>query len=258
MLQSLCALLWLVGLFLIAGQAPALRLLVARTQAETIELSLAQWLLAFAVAFAALYFLYTSRLFGHLIAASLGFIMLPMLSLLVGDLIALLGAFALILFERTRRSYLSNNLLLSLAVIFGAIPIAASYSLELILLLLFVFSIYDVLGVFATRVIPALARGAIAFNLPLLLLVPRATVPWQAKPTSENAAAVIGGGDLFLPMLMIGAVTFGSGIPLGLATLAGAMFGWVMNLGLAAVVRTGIPALPMLTVGMMVAYFSFR
>jgi hypothetical protein len=69
---------------------------------------------------------------------------------------------------------------------------------------------------------------------------------------------MLGAGDLFLPGIFMAAVSFQASPVAALAVFSGAVVGGLMNTFLAVLIRTGIPAMPLLTVGMLWAYYAIR
>jgi len=195
------------------------------------------------------------RSFGTMVAMFLAFLLFSGLTLFVGASAGFFLATGLVLWERRHRSFMSNNLLLLAAVTLGAIPIGLTYPIAMLMFILVFLSLYDLLGVFATHFIPRLAGAAVRAEVPLGLLAPRASVSWWQAPKLENSSALLGSGDLFLPAIFLAAVTANHDIPLALLVFGGALLGGVVNFLLALIIRSGIPAMPLLTVGMIVAYY---
>ncbi len=254
-LEATTVVVWLFGIVLVAWQKPAIHTLSASSPHVIADPY--SWIFAFATALTVIIICYQRKWFGNLIAITLGALLISGLLLFVGNLFALIIAIGFVWFERTHRTYLSNNALLLTAILFGTLPIVARLDINTVILALAALSLYDVLGVFASRLIPTLALGAVTSYIPLLLLEPKPNVSWKSAPTLTNTSAIIGSGDIFLPAIMIGVVTFTSGIPSGLITLFGATIGWVLNTLLATIIKTGIPALPLLSAGMIIAYQLF-
>jgi len=171
-------------------------------------------------------------------------------SVAIGAAIAAL----LVYLERAYRSFLTNNLLVYLAVFAGAIPFALSYSADFLLTLLWIFSVYDVIGVFMTRMIPRVAFAAVDTGIPLLIAAPKSGHAWHEKPEMKNAAAIMGAGDLFLPLLFLMAVSVQFGITRAFAAFAGVIIGSFINLHIAIRFNLGIPAMPFLAAGLAAGY----
>lgn len=251
-------LVWLATILLSSIQMPVLNALHVISAENGQTPTTPDLIFSLAIALIILAVVRRQKIFGIIIAIILAFLTFSGLTLYIGIGLAFSIAIALLLYERLNCSFLSNDLFVFVSVLFGSLPIGISYPIEFVILILITVSVYDVIGVFLTRFIPTLARGAVEGDVPLLLFAPRNSTLWQERPTMKNTAAILGAGDVFLPAIFLSAVTFTYGIPLGVATLAGAVIGSILNLALAAAIRTGIPAIPMLAAGMLAAYFLFR
>lgn len=201
--------------------------------------------------------LYKQHLLGNFAAILLGFLGFTGAVLYLGAEISFFLAVCLILYERMHHGFLSNNLLIAFAVVFGSIPIGISYGPEPLILALLFFSIYDIGGVFLTRFIPHLARRSVEYRIPLLLIAPKAHIKWTDRPTLTASASILGAGDLFLPAFFIASVTVFVSVPAALLVLLGALLGAIGNTILASLIRTGIPAIPLMTIGMITAFYLF-
>ncbi|MBU1032481.1 MAG: presenilin family intramembrane aspartyl protease [Patescibacteria group bacterium] len=215
-------------------------------------------LIAFAVALIILFILRKRFFLGWLISISMALIIFSGASLFVRPEISLLLAVALFLFERFKHSFLSNNLLILVALLAGSITIGLSFPINFLIIVLIFLSVYDIFGVFITRFIPHLAQKAVETNVPLLLLAPDKNVSWLQKPALKNSAALLGAGDIFLPAIFLSAVTFEHSVTISFITFAGALVGVALNSALAVKIKTGIPAMPMLALGLIIAYLIAR
>lgn len=255
MLMASGMLVWLLIIFLAGMTAPQISEAMRQASGQAAQVGPWDFLFALAIAFSILYLIRRKHFFGTFVAMILAFLIFGGSAIFLGVEPAFFLAVGLLLYERGHRSFLANNLFILTAVLFGSLPIGLGYSIELIILVLIIISIYDVLGVFATRFIPRLAVSAVERDVPLLLLAPRANIAWKALPRLKDSSAMLGAGDLFLPGIFIAAVAFNQSIPVALAVLAGAVIGGLVNTVLATLIRTGIPAMPMLAVGMIIGYY---
>lgn len=230
----------------------SLQELIARTATSV---TLGELFLSIILALAILLVLVRRHLLGVFTSMLLGFLGFTGAVLFLGAELSFFLSVGLILFERMRRSFLSNNLLILFAVMFGAVPVGISYAPEAILFVLFLFCIYDVAGVFLSSFIPHLARKSIEYRIPLLFVAPRAATTWSESPNTKNSASILGAGDAFLPAFLLSSVTLFASPFVAIAVLLGALLGTLGNTILAMYIKTGIPALPLMTVGMIIAYY---
>jgi len=257
-LELLAILVWLVAILFTSLRAPFFLELQRLLAAEQAAPGGGDLFLSFIIALIILIFLHRQQFFAMAVAILLSYMVFGGASLFVGTIAAFLLAVSLLLYQQLSHHFISNNALVVAAVLFGAFPIALGFSPVLIVFILIVFSVYDVIGVFFTNFIPNLAHRAIQYEIPLVLLAPRAHQSWKSIPSSDRVAAILGAGDVFLPAIFISSVTLEGGVPLGLAVVLGAACGWVANNVLSWMVRGGIPAMPLLTVGMIAAYYLAR
>lgn len=251
------ALVWLLGILLAAYNTATLKtiqeILVSQAPAPTGG----ELLVSFLIGLVLLVTLHKQRSFGLAVVVILGYMTFSGLSFVMGIGLAFLVASVLMLYHLRHHSYLSNNALLAAAALFGSFPLALGFSVNMLILILIFFSVYDVIGVFATHFIPNLAHRAVELKLPLLFAAPRPHVAWKSPLEGKTVSALLGAGDVFLPTIFITSVVINEGPDRGLAVLFGTLIGWILNNILAAMVRTGIPAMPLLTVGMLIGYFAF-
>lgn len=255
-LELLCVVVWLFGVLFYHLPLPLSTAAFERSQAEYALLTDASSMFATVlVALLLLFLLRKVRAVGLAVAVLLGVLMYSALSTFVEPLVAFFVCVLLVYVNRAYRSFLANNMLVLLGVFGGALPFAVFYKASFVLILLGLFAVYDVFGVLFTKAIPKVAMGAIAQGAPLILVAPKRTARWRDIPSYENTAAVMGAGDLFLPLLFLMAVSVQLGIPRALVCLLGAVVGNVVNLFLLRQSERGIPAMPFLAAGMAVAYF---
>lgn len=249
---------WLLVIFFTNLQKEFFLNLQASIAQQAGIITIQEIVLSIAVAVLIFFFLYKKHLFGIFISILLGFLGFTGALLYFGPELSFFLAVSLILFERLRHSFLSNNLLVLFGVLFGSIPIGISYRPELLLLILVFFSVYDVLGVFLTKFIPHMARKAVESKAPLLFIAPRSKIKWTAETSIQNSAAILGAGDAFLPAFVLASVTIFYSVPLALILLIGAVIGGILNTLLAMIIRSGIPAMPLITIGMAIAFILGR
>lgn len=216
MLMTSGMLVWLLIIFLASLISPTIPASIQHVTAQSSELGVLDFLLSLIIALFILYLVRRRHIFGTFVAMILCFLIFGGAAIYLSAELAFFLAVGLLMYERLHRSFVSNNLLILVAVLFGSLPIGLGYSVELIILILVIISVYDVLGVFATRFIPRLAVSAVEQNVPLLLLAPKAHISWRAKPILKDSSAMLGAGDLFLPGIFIAAVAFSHAIPVAL------------------------------------------
>jgi presenilin-like A22 family membrane protease len=153
------------------------------------------------------------------------------------------------------RSFVTNNFLVVLGVFAAAMVWAGSYQINFLLILIGLFALYDLAGVFWWKVLPQVAKNAAKTGIPLLLLVPKKGVSWLHPPMPETTASMLGAGDLFFPLLFLSAVSVQVGYWVALVSLAGALVGNVGNIFWAWKIKKGIPAIPLLAIGLAVGYW---
>jgi len=254
-LELAAVLLWLVAILLTAWRLPLFLEIQRLLALEAAAPAGGEIFLAFVIALIILIFFHKQTFFATIVSILLSYMTFSGALLFMGTEAAFLLAVSILLYQKLSHTFLSNNLLVAAGVLFGAIPIALGFEPVMVVFILAVFSVYDVIGVFLTKFIPTLAHRAVQYELPLIWLAPRAHVSWHAIPSSERVAAMMGAGDVFLPAIFITSVTLAGGVPMGLLVLFGAVIGWTLNNFLSWIVRGGIPAMPLLAVGMIAAYY---
>jgi presenilin-like A22 family membrane protease len=258
-LELLCVAVWLLGILFYHLPLPLSTAAIERSQAEfSLLTDASSTFAAVLLALLLLYLLRKVKAVGLAVAILLGVLIYSALSTFVEPLVAFLVCVMLVYINRAYRSFLANNMLVVLGVFGGAIPFAIFYKVDFILLLLGLFAVYDVFGVLFTKAIPKVAMGAIVQGAPLILLAPKRVARWRDVPSHENAAAVMGAGDLFLPLLFLMAVSVQLGMLRAFVCLLGAAIGSAANLFLLRQSQRGIPAMPFLAAGMAAAYFFLK
>ena len=253
-LETLGVLVWLGSVGLSALPNPLFNLLQRQAVQTGDAGNLSQIFIGVIIAILALLLMKRFDFFGTFVSGLLGFMIFSGLTLFVNPFIAAGFAGLLVVFERKERSYTSNNVLLSVAILFGAVPLGAAYGVELLIWVILTLSVYDILGVFVTRFIPNLAKQAAQRDVPLLLIAPRADIDCHDRPTLKNTAAMLGAGDVFMPAIFLSSVTINLGTGIALWVMLGAIAGILANTLFAKIIKTGIPAMPMLAIGMLIAY----
>lgn len=254
LLEALGVVIWLATIWLSALPNPLYDLLQSQAVHAEDENGILQIVAGVVIAVIALVFMKRFDFFGTFVSGLLGFMIFSGLTLFVNPFVAVGFAILMVLFERKERSYTSNNTLLLIAILFGAIPLGATYGIEFLIWIVVVLSIYDIFGVFVTRFIPNLAKQAAERHVPLLLIAPKPDIAWRDEPELKNTAAMLGAGDVFMPAIFISSATINLGIQTALWITLGAVVGILGNTLLAKKIKTGIPAMPMLAIGMLVAY----
>ena len=259
-LEATGILVWLASIVLVSGRQAAyfLNREIILYQIPFFQFSFLIILLTFLILYFLSQTLRRQKLSGTLIALVFTFLIFEGAALFINIIAAFILPIALLIFERLHRSYFSNNLFLVATVLFAGITFGVQYSAGLLFFVLLLLSIYDVLGVFATDFIPKLAEKTIQHDTPLLLLAPIKNNDWFHYPSLNNSAALIGAGDIFLPTVVISSIAFSEGTVHGLIVLSGAVLGVILNTISATALKRGIPALPLLTVGMLCAYLLAR
>lgn len=246
---------WLLTVALSFYLRPVYELLL---ELPTENISPLNLLLSFLAALIVLVLFRKKHFFGWFISLSLALIIFSGASLFIKPELALILAAGLFLLERYRHSFLTNNIFLLTALLLGSITVGLRFPVNLLIYILFFLSVYDVIGVFLTRFIPRLARQSVETNIPLLLLTPSGKTGWLARPHLKNSAAMLGAGDIFMPAIFLSAVTFSHDLTAAISVFLGAVLGILLDTLLAVYIRTGIPAMPLLALGMIAAYWLAR
>jgi presenilin-like A22 family membrane protease len=246
---------WILAIVLSFFLRPVHQLLLQLPAEDLNPLNL---FLSFSVALIVLVLFRKKQFFSWLIALSLALIIFSGASLFLPLELALVLAAGLFLLERYRHSFLTNNLFLLTALLAGGITVGLRFPVQLLIYVLIFLSVYDVIGVFLTHFIPRIARQSVETNVPLLLLAPGKRISWLAHPHLKNSAAVLGAGDIFMPAIFISAITFNHNSIVAINVLLGAALGILLNTWLAMRIRTGIPAMPLLALCMIVVYWITR
>lgn len=258
-LQALTFITWIVGMIIVSTlPEPVHSGLVGAptTVTPTDILIVAIFFLVFLIT---LYTLRNTKAFTIIITVLLALLLLGTASLLISYFYALLLVISLTLIVITYPTFAFNNLFVFLAVLAASLPIGLAYTPMALFFLLIFLSIYDVIGVFKTSFIPNLARSAVTQHAPVIIMAPAKFKAWFERPSMSNIKALLGAGDIFVPLIfMISVIEHHANPLLGLWVFIGAVIGSLANILLLARIEKGVPALPLIVAGMFAAYgFSF-
>ena len=131
---------------------------------------------------------------------------------------------------------------------------AISLAIEYIIILLIALAIYDAISVYKTKHMVKLAETITSSHLPLLMVVPKTSSfsYLRGKFGRERDAVYMGLGDLIIPGVLIAASYMQYGIYGFIATLTGALVGYITLMLLIA--KGPQPGLPYLNGGAILAY----
>jgi len=258
-LQVLTFITWIIGMIVVSTlPEPVHSGLVGAPTTVTASdiLIVAIFFLVFLIV---LYLLRNTKAFTIIITVLLALLMLGTVSLLIPYFYALIFVISLTLVVITYPTFAFNNLFVLLAVLAASLPIGLAYSPMILFFLLIFLSIYDVIGVFKTSFIPNLARSAVSQHAPVIIVAPTKLKQWLKRPSMRNIKALLGAGDIFVPLIFLISVIEHHNNPLlGFWVFIGAVIGSLVNILLLARIKKGIPALPLIVAGMFAAYgFSF-
>lgn len=253
-LEIICFFVWLAGIFFFYLPLPKSSVAMTRMAGEANVFDGFSILVSVIVALAIFYWLRRRRELAPAVSFLFGVIIYNTLMIFVEPLVAFTVSILLVFLERMYRSFVTNNLLVILGVFAAGVSFAGSYAVNFLLILLGLFALYDVVGVFLVKAISRVAKNAAKIGMPLLLLVPKKTVLWFRPPTPDTISSILGAGDLFIPLLFLSAVSIQVGYQIALVSLVGAVFGNVGNIFLARKIKSGIPAVPLLAIGLTVGY----
>lgn len=254
-LEIICLFVWLAGIFFFYLPLPKSSVVLSRIAGEHSPFDAFMILFSVITALAVFYWLRRRRTPAPVVAILFGIIIFNTLAIFIEPLVALTISVLLVYFERVYRSFVSNNLLVILGVFAAGISLAGAYTVNFLLILLGLFVLYDLVGVFWVKAIPKVAKNAVKIGMPLLLLAPKRGVSLFRAPTSETIASMLGAGDLFFPLLFLSAVSIQIGYQAALFSLVGAALGNIGNIFLARKIKGGIPAIPLLVLGLVAGYW---
>jgi len=179
------------------------------------------------------------------------YFLVPSLSLILSIAISIVMLFLLIKYPEW---YVVDFFGIFLAGGIAAI-FAISLAIPYIIILLILLALYDIISVHKTRHMVKLAENIVASRLPLLMVIPRKASFSYLKGEfgqGERDAVYMGLGDMIMPGVLIAASYMEYGISGFLATLGGALIGYVALMLLIS--RGPQPGLPYLNGGAIAAY----
>lgn len=253
-LETICLFVWLAGIFFYYLPLPKSSVALARATGMMGFFDAFAILFSIIAALVVFYWLRRKRALAPAVSILFGIIIFNTLSVFIEPLVALTVSFLIVFVERMYRSFVSNNLLVILGVFAAGISFAGSYSVNFLLILISLFALYDIAGVFWVKAILKVAKNAAKVGLPLLLLAPKKGISWFRAPTPDTIASMLGAGDLFIPLLFLSAVSIQTGYQIALASLVGAALGNIGNIFLTRKIKGGIPAVPLLALGLAAGY----
>lgn len=259
-LAAMAAATWLAGIFFFRLPIPVREEMIAANpeQASSVLDQPVLFLVTLFVALGVMYLVRKKRFMGEAVAVLLGLLIFNALVLFIEPLVAALLAVLIVYVERAYRSFLTTDLFVLLGIFAGTMPIAAAYRSDILAALLMFVSVYDIIGVKILKAIPKIALSAAEQGMPLLLLSPKAPARWLDRPALATCSSLMGAGDVFVPLLFITSVSIQYGTIAGLCVFGGAILGNVVNIHFALKAKRGIPAMPLLALGMLLVYAFFR
>ena len=164
-----------------------------------------------------------------------------------------------------------HNLLMMLSLVSAAVVFGALIAPWTVLLLLLVISIYDIVAVRFGYMLWMANKLFESDTLPAFVL-PRAMAGWSAalqqsdlrrlaeQKTAEREYAILGGGDIGFPLLLVVSVFFSFGASGAVVTAATSLCGLVLAFWIQQVVIKGkhLPALAPISFGGFIGYLITR
>lgn len=248
---------WLVGVWFLAfiGAFPLRSFTWAQEPiGELVQPGIPSFFLSFVIALLLLFVLRHNKWFGHVISVSAASLIFSGLTLFINPVLALLIAIVLWAWERTARTYLVNGIFVTALAVFAGLWISVWYQAPFLLIAFVFLSIYDVLGVFFSMMIPKLALQAIAIHAPLIFAVPQKRSDWLQTIAHAKPAAIIGVGDALFPAALVASSVIHRGWEPTLPLIGGLMIGLLIAMVVARF-RHVVPLFPFLCVGAMVGWF---
>jgi|GEM_PF-2566452 len=253
-LEIICLVVWLTGIFFFYLPLPKSSVAMSRIAGEANIFDAFSIMVSVVAALAIFYWLRRKRALAPAVSILLGIVIFNTLLVFIEPLVAFTISVLIVFLERAYRSFVTNNLLIIFGIFAAGISFAGSYHVNFLLILLCLFTLYDLVGVFWIKTITKVAKNAAKIGMPLLLVVPKKGSSWFQAPTPDTIASMLGAGDLFIPLLFLSAVSVQAGYQIALASLVGAMLGNIGNIFLARKIKGGIPAVPLLAIGLAVGY----
>lgn len=257
-LEIICFFFWLFGIFFFYLPLPKSSVAIGRLSGQPSPYDALVIVLSVIAALIIFYWLRRRHSLAPAVAVLLGIIIFSTLIVFVEPLVALAVVVLLVYVERAYRSFVTNNLLVILGVLAATFSFVGSYTTNFLLILLALFALYDIVAVFLVKAIPKVAQSAAENGMPLLLYVPKKKISWFSQPRLETISSMMGAGDLFIPLLFLTTVSLQFGWPTALCSFFGAVLGSGSNLLLIKKIKSGIPAIPFLAVGLATGYFLSR
>jgi hypothetical protein len=155
------------------------------------------------------------------------------------------------------RNFLTLNIFVFLALLSLAIPLAVFYRANIFLLILVIFSFYDLIMLFFFPLIPKATQGAMVQGMPLFLAFPKKSVSWFDIPSFKNTLVFLGAGNIFFPLLFFIATSVQFGISKALIYLTLAIIGMIIHLIWLSKRTENISVIPFLTMGILIGYLFF-
>jgi len=132
-------------------------------------------------------------------------------------------------------------------------------SINVIIVLMLAFAIYDLVAVFLSKHMLKLAECALDLKLPLMFIIPHSLKYSYVfdNPTSEdhNGCGFMGFGDAIFPTLLVVGAYVSGGLYLAVGTITGTMLGVVALVYWMTKHEGGLPALPALCSCTILGYF---
>lgn len=209
------------------------------------------------VVFIVLIRLFGTRLLavGSMITVGVGTMVFLNAVLGVDAITSFLAAVSLMIIAQTTQALWYHNGLILIGLLGLGLALGSTFSPGVFLGLLIVLSIYDLFAVFS-NFIPNLVHQMAKNHEPIyvLLLIPQTWREWFLL-NKKSRLRVIGTGDIFAPLLFLTALAGSGQVTLAWICFVGAVFGVLGNIALMQSnhFKRGIPALPLLTVGIIVA-----
>jgi len=198
-------------------------------------------------------------LFRTLFILSMGFGGLLFLEIWFGEPLALILIGLLIIFWLKQQSILLHNLLLVIGIIGAGSILGLGLEPTVVILLLIIFSIYDIIAVYKTKHMIKMAKEFIeAKAIPGLILPQKfSEVSASLKEVKMGGKfLVLGSGDIIFPLLLVSSL-----VPFGLLksfiVVIFATIGLLTSIGifLSQKTRKPIPALPPIALFSILGYF---
>lgn len=258
LLELMSAALWLVGIFFFYLPIPesptALSTNFGIAGGADDSSSI---LFGFLIGLIILYFFRKKTGLGIFVSILLGLMIFSTASVFIPPIVALSISVLFVFVERAYRSFCTSNTLVLMGVLAGALPLAVYYKTDFLIILVVLVSFYDIAGVIFTTFIPTIAKSAADKGIPLLISAPKKGTSWLAKQNLKNTSAIMGAGDLLIPLLFLTAVSTQFNTNFALICLAGALIGNLLNILLLTKIKRGIPAMPLIAAGMLIMYYLF-